>query len=324
MTTFVVAAWSEPFTLQVLSELLGVPDADRTWLAATVLHISDGIASGDENLMTVSDENTAQLAEYFRKLIVRRRREPQDDPCLRTGQRFRPAGGPAGDDELFGLLWLLWLAGFESSASMIDHGVLALLNHPGQSRWLRGGYPEGLAFADEVLRYSVVQLFTSIPRIAAQDLEIAGVPIPAGSDLRPLVAAANRDPEMFADPDRFDPSRANAVAGFAFGQGLHRCVGAFLARAELAIGLSRIHARFPTLAAVGDLFWDSDIVTTRMTRSFPVALTRHAVGSGRARRDPPPARGKRCPASVSRVRGRHAGAGEVDADAGLTHPAGVK
>jgi cytochrome P450 family 114 len=265
-------AWSIPFSLQVLSELLGVPEADRAWLAATVIHISDGIASGDENLMTVSDEKTAQLAGYFQELIAQRRRQPGDDLVSALANGLGPGEDRLADDQLFSLLWLLWLAGFESSASMIDHGVQVLLNQPGQSYWLRGGYPESLAFADEVLRYCVVQLFTPIPRIAAQDLEIAGVPIPAGSDLRPVVAAANRDPAMFPDPDRFDPSRENAVAGFAFGQGMHRCVGAFLARAELAIGLSRIHSRFPALAAAGDLVLDKDIVTTRMTRAFPVAL----------------------------------------------------
>jgi cytochrome P450 len=257
--------WSEPVTLQVLSEMLGVPESDRRWLAATVLHISDGIASADEKLMTVADEQTELLDTYFRDLAAQKRRKPGDDliSVLATS---------AGPGELFGLLWLLWLAGFESSASMMDHAVLAMFDHPDQAGWLSGDYGAGLAFADEVLRHSVVELFTPIPRIATRDLVLGGVDIPAGSDLRPVIAAANRDPEMFPDPDRFDPARTNATAGFAFGHGPHRCVGAFLARAELAVCLPRLRRRFPCLAAAGELEWVPDIVTTRMTRAFPVAL----------------------------------------------------
>ncbi|QUQ65530.1 cytochrome P450 [Kutzneria sp. CA-103260] len=261
--------WAEPVTLQVLSELLGVPESDRRWLAATVLHISDGIASADEQRMVLADEQTELLDVYFRDLAARKRRQPADDLISAlVGTPDEPAPG-----DLFGVLWLLWLAGFESSASMMDHGALALFDHPDQASRLDGDHQAGLAFADEVLRHSVVELFTPIPRIAARDLVLSGVDIPAGADLRPMIAAANRDPRMFPDPDRFDPARGNAVAGFAFGQGLHRCVGAFLARAELAIGLARLRRRFPTLGAAGELALVDDIVSTRMTRAFPVALS---------------------------------------------------
>jgi cytochrome P450 family 114 len=268
-------AWSLPLTLQVMSELLGVPDSDRGWLGSLIIDISDGTASGDEAKLAVADKRTATLADYFESLVVQKRASPSDDLVTAVAKRYRP-DGPFVDSDLFGILWLLWLAGFESSATMLDHGALTMMNRPDDVHWLRGGYQKSLAFADEVLRHCVVQLFTPIPRIAAQDLEISGVRIPAGSDLRPLVAAANRDPERFPDPDRFDPARDNAVEAFTFGQGLHRCLGAFLARAELAIGLSLLDTRFPALVAAGALVMDPKIVTTRMTRSFPVGLERQS------------------------------------------------
>jgi cytochrome P450 family 114 len=257
----------------VISELLGVPEPDRGWLCSLIRDISDAMASGDETRMAVADECTAALADYFEDLVRQKQASPPDDLIAAAAVRYQQ-DGPFIDSDLFGILWLLWLAGFESSASMLDHGAQTMMNGPDHVHWLRGGYEKSLAFADEVLRHCVVELFTPIPRIAARDIEISGVPVPAGSDLRPLVAAANRDPEKFPDPDRFDPSRDNAVEAFTFGQGLHRCLGAFLARAELAIGLSRLNARFPALVAAGELVMDPEIVTTRMTRSFPVALER--------------------------------------------------
>lgn len=266
-------SWSLPMTAEVMSELLGVPAPDRAWLTGVVIDISDGVASGDAARLARADEQTARLAGYFEDLVALRLRVPQDDLVSAWARTFDRAGDFASS-ELFGVLWLLWLAGFESSASMIDHGALTLLRQPGQARWLRGGHEESLGFADEVLRHCVVQLFTPIPRITTEEVAIAGVRIPAGSDVRPVVAAANRDPRRFADPDRFDPTRGNAFSGFAFGQGPHRCVGAQLARTELAIGLSRLHARFPALVAAGELVMDPAIVSTRMTRSFPVALER--------------------------------------------------
>lgn len=267
-------AWSLPMTAQVISELLGVPESDRGWLGPLIRDISDAMASGDETKMTVADERTAALAEYFESLVAQKLASPSEDLLTAVACHYQP-DVPFVDSDLFGILWLLWLAGFESSATMLDHGALTMVSLPGHMHWLRGGYEKSLAFADEVLRHCVVELFTPIPRIAAQGLEISGVSIPAGSDLRPLVASANRDPEKFPDPDRFDPSRDNAVEAFTFGQGLHRCLGAFLARAELAIGLSMLHARFPALAAAGELAMDPEIVTTRMTRFFPVVLERH-------------------------------------------------
>ncbi len=264
--------WSLPMTAQAMSELLGVPEADRAWLAAAVIDLSDGIASAEEARLARADERTEQLAEYFAELVAWKVRSPEDD-LISAWSRIFPRGEDRFvDSELFSVLWLVWLAGFESSASMLDHGALTLTNQPGHAHWLRAGHEEGLAFADEVLRHCIVQLFTPIPRIATEALEIAGVTIPAGSDLRPAVAAANRDPEKFPDPDCFNPARNNAGAGFTFGQGPHRCVGAYLARTELAIGLSRLHARFPALVAAGELVMDPQIVSTRMTRSFMVEL----------------------------------------------------
>jgi cytochrome P450 len=263
--------WSLPVSLQVIAELLGVPEEDVSWLGPGVRQISDGISSATDELLDIADQRTEELEEYFDRLVVERRRKPGDDLISALAVETDGAADITGR-ELFELLWLLWLAGFESSASMLDQSVIALFEHPDQARWLRAGYQEAVAFADEVLRYNVVELFTPIARITARDIELSGVTVPAGSDLRPVIAAANRDPEQFPDPDRFDAGRDNAVSGFSFGQGIHRCVGAFLARAEMAVGTSLLGKRFPNLAPAGEPTFKDEIVTTRMTVSFPVTL----------------------------------------------------
>src|SRR5262249_41782112 len=118
-------AWSLPMTVQVMSELLGVPDSDRGLLASLIIHISDGMASGDEAKMAVADERTAALAEYFESLVVQKRASSSDDLVTAVANLYQP-DVPFVDSDLFGILWLLWLAGFESSATMLDHGALTM------------------------------------------------------------------------------------------------------------------------------------------------------------------------------------------------------
>lgn len=119
----------------------------------------------------------------------------------------------------------------------------------------RDGPYEG--FVAEVLRWSGPALFSSIPRIAVRDLELEGGTVPAGADVRIAFAAANRDPRAFPDPDRFTPGRA---ADTALALGIHHCLGAFLARAELAVVLTRVRERFPDLAAANEPDWNPAVI----------------------------------------------------------------
>jgi len=263
---------SEPLTVQVISAMLGVPEADRRWLAGMVLGIANGFGKASEELLRHADDCVRMLDGYFATLIGQRRREPRADliSALSHGQ-----AGPDAltDGEVIGLLGSLWVAGFGSTAAGIDMGALCMMAYPDQCRWLDGDPDRAAAFADEVLRHTGGPLFyTAIPRLAARDVELSGVPIAAGSDVRPLLAAANRDPAVFPEPDRFDPSRDNRRA-LAYGAGIHYCLGAFLAREEMAIALSGLRRRFPTLAPASEPTWNSH-GNARVPLAVPVALER--------------------------------------------------
>jgi cytochrome P450 family 114 len=257
------AKLSTALTVQVIAELAGVPRSDHDWLAPLVKDFVVALSGLSEDALTTADQHTKVLREYFQDLIDERRRTPRSDLTSAL-----VATGPAEpdrlpDDEVVSMLLTLWIAGFETTAAGIDHGVLAMINHPDQRGWLTR---DGVAFTGEVLRYSGPALFTPVPRIATEPVELSGVTLPADSDVRPLFAAANRDPEVFDDPDRFDPAR-DTSASLAFGYGIHHCLGAFLGRAEIRIALTRLYARFPDLVLSSPPEWG-----TALPMHAPTAL----------------------------------------------------
>lgn len=264
------AALSEPFTLQVFAELLGVPESDRGWLAGTVLDIVSGVTDVSGELLARADTRTDELATYFTELAAARRREPRDDLVSALVRTHDEDPDQLDERELFGMLWILWIVGFEGTAAALDHAVRALFAHPGEAHRLRGDHAEASAFAEEVLRWTGPELISSVPRIAAEDVVLSGTRIPAGSDVRVVIAAANRDPAAFPDPDRFDPARDNSDH-LAFGHGIHHCLGAFLVRAELSTALPELHTRFPELAEGGNPGWRQARVM-RMPTDLPVRL----------------------------------------------------
>jgi cytochrome P450 family 114 len=256
-------------TVQVISELVGVPRSAQDWLSPLVKDFVEALSGLSEEALNTADQNTKVLREYFQELIDERRRTPQQDlvsalVAMRSNEPDR-----LSDDEVISMLLTLWIAGFETTAAGIDHGVLAMINHPDQREWL---HRDATKFVDEVLRYSGPALFTPVPRIATQPVELSGITLPAGSDVRPIFAAANRDPEAFEDPDRFDPSR-DTSASLAFGYGIHRCLGSFLGSAEIGVALTRLHERFPNLALGGEPQWGTAL-PMHAPVVLPVALDR--------------------------------------------------
>jgi cytochrome P450 len=255
---------SAQLTLSVIAELIGVPESDRGWLAPAVTDFVAALGSMSEDLLAVADQHTTMLQEYFHKLIDDRRRTPASDLVSALAQ-----GDEADrltDDEVVSMLLTLWIAGFETTAAGIDHAVLAMINNPGQRHWITED-----AFTDEVLRHSGPGLFTPVPRIATESVQLSGTVLPAGSDVRPMFAAANRDPDVFPDPDVFDPARDTSAA-LAFGHGIHHCLGMFLARAEIRVALTHLHDRFPDLALAGEPTWGTAL-PMHAPCAVPVALT---------------------------------------------------
>ncbi|MFJ5304153.1 cytochrome P450 [Streptomyces sp. NPDC088350] len=261
---------AEPVTVHMVGDILGIPEGDRAGLVRLMHDALGSLHPGaTAEAMETGNRSSQELNDHLADLAAERRRAPQDD-LLSVLQGDTADGAGLDETELVIAVWGLWLGGFQTTASGIDHGVLAMLRHPGQARWLAGTAEEVEAFVNESLRYGSPVVFGAVPRIATRDVEMGGVTIPEGGDVRVLDAAANRDPEAFPDPDRFDPGRDTSPM-ITFGHGIHHCLGAHLARMECSVALSRVHARFPGLVLAGAPAY-RPATNLRACTSLPVAL----------------------------------------------------
>ena len=150
------------------------------------------------------------------------------------------------DDELTSIAMLLLAAGFETTVNLLGNGTALLVQHPDQLAALRDGRASWATATDEVLRFDPPVQRTA--RLAHRDTEVVGEQVRAGQLVVLILAGANRDPAVFADPQRFDVTRRDADRHVAFSQGIHYCLGAGLARMEGEIGLRALFERFPSLA----------------------------------------------------------------------------
>jgi cytochrome P450 len=245
--TDLVAAFALPIPSLVICELLGVPYSDRTEFqhrSARQLDLSIAIPER----LALAREGRA----YMAALVAAARRHPGDDLL---GMLVRDHGTELTDDELIGIAGLLLLAGHETTSNMLGLGTLALLRHPDQLATVRDE-PDAVGPAvEELLRWLSI-VHTSIPRITTTDVEVAGVPIPAGELVFASLPSANRDPDFITDPESLN-IRRGAMGHLGFGHGVHHCLGAPLARMEMRIAFPALLQRFPTLALAED-FADVD------------------------------------------------------------------
>ena len=180
-------------------------------------------------------------------LVERARQQPGDDIL---GMLVREHGTELTDNELIGIAGLLLLAGHETTSNMLGLGTLALLRHPDQLAAVRDD-PDAIGPAvEELLRWLSI-VHSAIPRITTTDVEIAGVPIPAGQLVFVSLPSGNRDPDFIDSPEVLD-IRRGAPGHLAFGHGVHHCLGAPLARMEMRIAFPALLRRFPTLALAED------------------------------------------------------------------------
>jgi cytochrome P450 len=267
-------AFSLPLASWTLGELLGVAESDRTWLGAAAADVVDGVSGGPAGLIARADDSAQSCLDYLGRLLEQRRWAPGDDLCSAL-VGLEDADALSRREALL-LLWMLWLAATETTAAGISHGMRAIFAYPAQRSWLERGGERAAAFADEVMRHTGVSVFTVLPQLTTRELRLGDVLVPAGSDLRPVPMAANRDPAVFADPDAFDPSR-DTTQSLAFNHGIHFCLGAAVARTQIAVALSRLYRRFPAIASAGEPVWGTGI-STRMPRTLPARLSNAESG----------------------------------------------
>ncbi len=229
-----VSQFAVPFPLTVITDCLGLPQTDLPKLK----HWSDDAAAPLGGMIDRAQEIECARSEleaqrYFAAKLDERRREPRDDLLTDLCNARLEGTEPLDNRELYYLLIQLLVAGNESVRNLISSAMLLLLKHPEQMAAVRSNPGLIPNFIEESLRIeSPIKAFF---RVAKTDTELGGVKIPAGSRLAVLFASANRDEARFTEPERFDIYRENASDHFAFGLGIHYCLGASLARTEARI-----------------------------------------------------------------------------------------
>lgn len=258
-----------PLPVLVICEMLGIPEEDQT-------RFVNGSASGGALLnptpptraeLDRANRGTLESGAYFEALFEKRRHDPGDDLITQLVQA-EEAGDRLTTAELRANVGLLFAAGHETTVNLIGNGFLSLLRHPGQWRMLRDD-PSLIPNAiEEILRFeSPVQ---AVARTAAEPIELSGVTVDPHAIVVSLVGAANRDPAVFENPDRFDITRKD-LRPLSFGGGIHFCLGAQLARIEAAVVFETVLRRLPDLRLVEpeNLKWRSSF-TLRGLTELPV------------------------------------------------------
>ena len=237
-------AFAEPIPVTIIADMLGVP-AD---MAPQLLAWSHRMVAMYQFGRTVATEHAAveatlQFSAYMRDLLPERRRNPGDD-ILTLMLQAEADGDRLSEDELVTNAILLLNAGHEATVHAIGNSVAAILASKLQPEPLFATPSRTAATVEELLRYDPpLHMFT---RYALQPVEFAGVKLDIGDKIGLIIGAANRDPAVYADPDRFDPERT-PLPHVAFGAGIHFCIGAPLARLELQVALPILFARLPGL-----------------------------------------------------------------------------
>ncbi|MFE9445541.1 cytochrome P450 [Streptomyces sp. NPDC006602] len=259
-----ISSFAFPLPMTVICELLGVPDVDRDAFGGW----------SNEMVARTSLEAEAlafqEMTAYIVELIAAKRANPGEDLLSAMIHAVDGGGDRLSPDELIGMSVLLLVAGHETTANLIGNGMRALFAHPDQLTSLRADFGLLDSAVEEMLRYDG-PVETCTDRLALADVEMGGVTIPAGSTVLIAMADADRDPQRFKDPSRFD-IRRDTRGHIAFGHGLHHCLGAPLARLEGRIAIRTLLERCPGLRPDADeteLPWIPGMLI-RGVRTLPV------------------------------------------------------
>jgi cytochrome P450 len=263
-----LSAFALPLPVAVICELLGVPEADRVRFLGWARHLAPSLDIDlfrDAEKERLGDDAAIEITAFLEELVIDASRRDSDG-LLAALVAAEEEGDRLNRDEVVALCALLLAAGFETTSNLVCNGLLALLRHPDQLAQLRDGSADPATAVEELLRYDgPVQLTL---RVLLEDIEIDGHRLSGGSIVAVLIGAANRDPSVFAQPDRLDLHRA-PNPHLAFSSGIHYCLGAALARLEAAIAIPAVLRSLPELRLVSRPRW-RDTYVLRGLRSLPV------------------------------------------------------
>jgi cytochrome P450 len=253
-----LAEVAEPLPVNVIAEMLGVPREDRPLLRPW----SAGICGMFELNPSLEAQHAAvraavEFSDYLRGLARERRAAPRDDLISALAQVVDEGGDRLTEDELIGTCVLLLNAGHEATVNATGNGWWALFREPGELARLRDDPALVPSAVEELMRYDTPA--PMFERWVLEDIEVGGVTIPRGHEVALLFASANRDPEVFADPDRLDLGR-DPNPHITFGLGVHYCLGAPLARIELAESYGALLRLAPGMRLAGEPTWKPGFV----------------------------------------------------------------
>jgi cytochrome P450 len=263
-----IADYALPLPMTIITEILGVPTSDRhkfhKWSQAVV-----SLSSPNATVRVIP--SVWMFIRYLRRFFKVRRRDPRDDLASALIQA-EEAGDKLSEDELLAMVFLLLIAGHETTVNLIGSGVLALLEYPSQLDKLRGEPALMKAAVEELLRYTS-PVFMTTERYAREDVALRGVTIPRGEMTLGVIGSANRDEAVFENPDTLDITR-EPNRHLSFGQGIHFCLGAPLARMEAQIAVGTLLRRMPELrlkVSPDSLRWRPSMIL-RGLDALPVAF----------------------------------------------------
>jgi cytochrome P450 len=233
-----VREYTFAFPVQVIARLMGLPREDYVRFQRLSIELLNVVYDWDRGVAA-----SASLKQYFGEILAARRRDPQDD-LISTLAESEIDGARLADEEIFAFLLLILPAGVETTYRASGNLLVALLTEPALLDAVRADRNMVGAAIEEALRWEPP--ITSVVRVAKRDCELGGIAIPQGTHVNINVAAANRDPQRYPDPDRFDPTRTN-IAHLTFGAGPHLCLGMHLARMEAAVAINALLDRLPDL-----------------------------------------------------------------------------
>ena len=239
-----IEAFAVPLPVIVIAEMLGIDSADRDdfkrWSDLGAMWFNP-LLTGDQRALI--EEALQQRDTYLRRVIAERHATPRDD-LISAMIAVEEAGDQLNDGEILTMCGLLLAAGNVTTTDLIGNGIWMLLRHPDQLQKLRDTPSLIRNAVEEILRFESPVVQTA--RILTEDVEIGGCPMRRGESVLALIAAANRDPEVYPEPDRFDITRSD-LRHHSFGGGAHFCLGAPLARLEAQLAILAVVQRFPHL-----------------------------------------------------------------------------